>query len=71
MTCPNCNMLRTEQHCYIHGVLTCLNCLYDGVKSFCDAPSFIAQSDKFKAKKKIEMDELLNMIPKSNTWIPQ
>lgn len=71
MVCPNCNSINTGQHCYVHNIMTCLNCLYQSPDSFCDELSFIKQSEKFKAKRKAEMDKLLNMIPKDNTWIPQ
>lgn len=74
MACPNCNRLRTGRNCYVHNVITCLYCLYDGVgtdgKHFCDAESFIVQSIKYKTETEAEMDALLDKIPRDNTWIP-
>jgi hypothetical protein len=60
--CPNCNTLRAGRNCYVHNVITCINCLYDGPNSKCDAPSFIKQSEKYKAEKDKEMDELLERV---------
>lgn len=72
MVCPNCNSVNSGQNCYVHNVLTCLNCLYDGIKSFCDEPSFIEQSKKYIDKHKTVMDDLLDRVKAGgDMWVPQ
>jgi len=69
-------MINTDQQCYVHNVLTCLNCLYDGVgvdgSHFCDERSFINQSDKFKADRGAKHDKLFVKIKAGgDMWVPQ
>lgn len=71
MVCPSCNSINTGENCFVHNVITCVNCLYDGVNSTCDSPSFIAKQTKFKKERDAEYDKILSMIPKGNMWTPQ
>lgn len=72
MVCPNCNRINSGKWCYVHGVMTCLNCLYDYPGSKCDAESMVKQSEAFIAKSEAEHDKLLKMVEAGgDVWTTQ
>lgn len=72
MVCPSCNRINSGKWCSVHGVMTCLGCLYDYPGSKCDVESFVKQSEAFVAKSDAEYEKLLGMIKTANDmWTTQ